>query len=496
MNRIFAVMLTVSLFLVLIGAVAWGIAAADRRPQSSAVVRYVAVTGSDTSACTDANAPCRTVQYAVDQAQTGDEIRIAAGAYTDIGYRQGVTQTIYLTKTLTLRGGFAPADWTTPDPEVHRTVLNAQGKGRVLYITGDIAPTLEGLRITGGDATGLNGAAYVNAGGGLYVDGGAPILRNCVIVSNTASASSTGGEGGGIYLKDSAAVLTNSRILTNTAASHSTGWGGGIYVQGGSPTLYHNRIMGNTASGGSLGYGGGLYLSSTDTNLTGNGILDNVSDTLMIGYGGGLYVHISPIDGADNLIRGNKAKIGAGAYLYGSDHNVPSTFTNSVIAGNQAASKASGLYAEGVELHLVHVTVVGNAGGDGSGVHVATHVWGEKQTPTTAALVNTVLVDHTVGITVTAGSTATLESTLWHGNASDAAGAGAIVRQHDHSGDPAFASDGYHLTGASAARDAGIDAGVTVDIDGDPRPRGRSFEIGADELPAESLYLPWLQRKA
>lgn len=32
-----------------------------------------------------------------------------------------------------------------------------QRQGRVLYITGDINPTIEGLRITGGSAVGLGG---------------------------------------------------------------------------------------------------------------------------------------------------------------------------------------------------------------------------------------------------------------------------------------------------------------------------------------------------
>ncbi|MFN2220651.1 MAG: hypothetical protein ACK2UA_18725, partial [Anaerolineae bacterium] len=81
----------------------------------------VATTGEDTAECGTEEDPCRTVQYAVDQAQPGDEIRIAAGMYTEVNSRDGLSQLVYLTKTLTLRGGYTTANWTTPNPEANPT---------------------------------------------------------------------------------------------------------------------------------------------------------------------------------------------------------------------------------------------------------------------------------------------------------------------------------------------------------------------------------------
>lgn len=49
----------------------------------------------------------------------------------------------------------------------------------------------------------------------------------------------------------------------------------------------------------------------------------------------------------------------------------------------------------------------------------------------------------------------------------------------------------YHIGSTSAARDVGVDAGVTNDMDGSPRPMGRGYDLGADEAWVESqVYLP------
>ena len=50
--------------------------------------------------------------------------------------------------------------------------------------------------------------------------------------------------------------------------------------------------------------------------------------------------------------------------------------------------------------------------------------------------------------------------------------------------DPLFVGgDDYHLTGWSPCIDAGMDAGVYDDIDGDVRPIGAGFDMGSDEAP-------------
>jgi hypothetical protein len=113
-------------------------------------------------------------------------------------------------------------------------------------------------------------------------------------------------------------------------------------------------------------------------------------------------------------------------------------------------------------------------------------------------LTNTILANHGVGITVTAGSTATLDGVLWHANAADWGGAGSVLRAHEAWGSPHFAIDGYHLSSGSAAIDAGVSAGVMIDVDGDVRPYCTAPDLGADEavggFACRHVYLPALFR--
>ena len=124
-----------------------------------------------------AAAPCYAhPQAAIDAAAAGDEIRVAAGVYAGVSSRGGTTQAAYVDKSITLRGGYRLADWTF-DPANNPTTLDAQGQGRVLTISGDIAPVIEGFRLTRGAAAN---------GGGVYIQAAAATLRDNEVYNNTA----------------------------------------------------------------------------------------------------------------------------------------------------------------------------------------------------------------------------------------------------------------------------------------------------------------------
>jgi hypothetical protein len=421
------------------------------------------------------------IQAAVDEAALHDEILVASGVYTDVYVRPRndttsvgvVTQTVYISKTVTIRGGYSP-DFSAWDPDVYSTTLDAQGQGRGLYITGNINPIVEGLHITGGDATGLGGYAYAgtyDAGGGVYVLTAAAVLIDNQIYGNTAHYAS------GVFMGNSTGRLDSNMIFSNTATN-----AGGLFLYQGSASLNGNTIVSNT----STNIAGGVYLFSTGATLTGNRIAGNSANTV----GGGIDVASCSPTFNGNIIAGNAAKRGGGVYLWYS-HSV---LANNVIADNQASISGSGLWTGGSQPHLLHTTIARNTGGDGSGVFVSD----ASSTHSTLTMSNTLLISHAVGVSVTAGSTAILDGVLWYNTPITVSQVAATVMvQNQYIGNPLFDVDGYHLTAGSAAIDKGVSAGVYSDIDRQPRPSGLP-DLGADEYwPPGSLkyvYLPIILR--
>ncbi|MGD9030145.1 MAG: right-handed parallel beta-helix repeat-containing protein, partial [Anaerolineae bacterium] len=315
------------------------------------------------------------VQAAVDDANPGDVIKVAQGTYSDVHARDTVTQVVYISKTVTLRGGYTRSNWQTADPTAHPTTLDAQRQGRVLYVARGIDPAIEGLRLTGGDAAGLGGEPGLeyDTGGGVYIYRSAPRLTYNWILSNTAQ------RGGGLYSYEDEAILQSNMILSNTT-SHL---GGGLYLDSSEGTLIANRIAGNRAGS----YGGGLGVWAGDPALLGNVIAGNQAES----HGGGLY--LQRYDGSvrrNLLTRNESGSWGGGIIVLDGDpqlegnrlidnsaaeggglcvHGTAVTLTNHVIVGNYASTQGSALrIRESSGLQLLHTTIASNSGGDGSGV--------------------------------------------------------------------------------------------------------------------------------
>jgi hypothetical protein len=131
------------------------------------------------------------------------------------------------------------------------------------------------------------------------------------------------------------------------------------------------------------------------------------------------------------------------------------------------------LSSEPIGATLLHNTVADNGA---HGILVQGYV--------TVSGINTILSGHTLGISVThpASSTVGMAYTLWWDNTADYAS--GVSHTNDRSGDPAFVDSvmwDYHIGAGSAAIDQGIGAGVATDLDGDSRPQGGGYDIGADE---------------
>lgn len=367
--------------------------------------------------CLNDKAPCRSIQYAVDQANSGDTIRVLSGIYKGVSTRYGLTQLVHITKSLKIQGSYKDPHSVGPSTQ-NPTILDAEGQGRGIVISGSgIIVTLEGLHITGGNAAGQRGTLsepLTDVGGGVYVFQSTVHMKSCVVYSNTAGndPTATDSSGGGVY----AGFAHNSTFEYNTIFNNSARRTAGIIIA-----------------------------ASNDVHLIGNLVKNN--------SGGGVGV------------------------VFGT-----AILDNLVVIDNQTTIQSPGLTLGSVNAIVRHNTIARNSGGDGSGVHITD----EFDTPpflgiSNIQMDNSIIAEQTLGITVSTGSTVTVDSVLWHNITNLTGGPGTTVISNQLTADPKFKNDGYHILLTSGAYSASIDTDLNRDVDGNYRPYGGP-ELGADEL--------------
>ena len=232
-------------------------------------------------------------------------------------------------------------------------------------------------------------------------------------------------DGGGIHvIGSSSPTIKNCIIMENSVI----GRGGGIACSS-STTIDNCTIMGNSAFFGGFESGGGGIRASGSTRITNCTISGNYND-----YPGG---------GGVNL---------------GGDFT---TITNCIISGNSTETKGGGILDRGSST-ITNCTITNNEATD-YGMFGGLYA-------TQAKVTNCIFWNNSefeIG-----GSPVVTFSVVEGGWP----GAGNI------DANPLFIGAGdYHLRTDSPCIDAGVEAGLDIDIDEDTRPYGAGFDLGADE---------------
>jgi hypothetical protein len=500
--------------LALVGLLLWLSTAAPVR--ANPATRYVAPDGDDSKTCDSISNRCRTIQRAIDVSDPGDEIYVSGGTYTS-----AVGTVAVITKELVLEGGYSPG--FVLDPDLYQTVLDAQWGGSVISITNAEEVLLHHLILTHGDGAG--NCFSGGCGGGIYATGTSLHVGFCVITNNVANSTGTtdAGYGGGIYAyaNNQLVEVWGSQIVSNTANADpflpsSGGGGGGIYISGGTVSLRENQVLDNVGhvshmgSGGGIdletvsgaevltntirgnkaatsnwsSYGGGLLLSnSSAVYVAGNRIEDNwTNPTGGSGYGAGVLVWYSDAHLARNTIISNSMGVmatpfGKGVYI---ESNTPVTLSNNLIARNAADVYGGAVYVGRYISPASQALLVNNTIADNGGSGVV------AQWYAVVTMTNNLIVTHTVGLTNThpASSTISADTNLFWNTSDPITGTNAILQ------DPLLTAD-YHLGSGSPAIDAGLTIPwLTVDLEGNSRPQGAKYDIGAFEKVEGKVYLP------
>jgi predicted outer membrane repeat protein len=321
------------------------------------LTRYVAVTGTDSGDCSNPAAACRTPQYAVEQAEPGDEVRIAAGTYT-------VTDTIRISQSLVLTGGYSTADWDSPDPIANPTRLSGAGIYRVIHITGTGTVAVSHVTIADGYVDSEPGAGIWNAGASLTVRG---VTFTSNQLANPAEGDVSGAgianiDGGGLHLVD-------CRFEDNSSGGH----GGALYNGFGASTFVSGTVFaGNSALGG----GGGAIDSRGPLVLVSSTVTGNVASSA-----GGIQSSGS-LSITATLLEGNQALEGSGGAILNMWEMYPVRVTGSTFRNNRAFRSGGAIGSMGSfgfdeeGIYIDDSTLEGNQTvlGDGGAIQAYTHI--------------------------------------------------------------------------------------------------------------------------
>jgi len=397
-------------------------------------VIYIRTDGNDSSSGLSWGSAKKTLSGAIQTAQTGDEIWIAKGTYSE--------QNLNITVGVSIYGGFVgnETDRNQANPGLNVTAFDGKGTARILRMVNQpFDLVLDGLTI-------MNG--YGQTGGG-----GIAITR---FTYNTTS-------------RISRCVFRN-----NTTAFNANYAGGGLYA-------FYGRLFVSdcTFTANGSGSGGALLLSSLSRASVERCVFSG-NQQLYASGGWGSAIGAS---GARDVVieqcvfNGNVVTNGGTvAALFGSS---PVELRNSVFASN------NGLYAGAIWSDSASSLIVNNTITGGTAAQAVL-----LPNPAGTHFVNNIVTGTSGGLQVANGTLASVRNNcVWQNGAFDYSGMSDPTGQNGNVRvDPQVVNDTRrHIKPTSPVRNAGDNAfSVGFDIDGQSRKEGTTVDIGADESYGEN----------
>ena len=335
-----------------------------------------------------------TIQSAVNAAQPGDLVLVAAGYYWDCYYNapgDTVKSVVVMKSGITLRG--AGTGRTIVDPNLRGRGITCAGvtnatirdltvrraaaavHGAGIYCTAHSNPTIRNCEVIDCQSTGIlcnhgssptiescqiNGNIAPGNGGGLLIDQSSPQVRSCVIQGDGSD-----GDGAGVWCwgDSSAPVFSGCDVSWNTVLNDLQDAGAGFWLGRGHPTITDTVIEGDYAGWA----GGGIYAQWCQLTLTNCRIVQNRTRDGLYTYGAGLLLldsqgsTIQLCTVAHNLTYNDPEGSGGGIALINSTGVIVRQCT---IADN-AATYGGGVYVESTSGTLDHSIVAFSTCGQG-----------------------------------------------------------------------------------------------------------------------------------
>jgi len=342
-----------------------------------------------------------------------------------------------------------------------------------------------------------NYADCCDGGGAIFATGGL-MVQDSRFVSNTVEQRMNGGA----INAEGALFVTGSAFLNNSvvkAASNNTGRGGAIYVFFTAQGYIENSIFQNNRAN----HGGAItcdYRCEVLTSKFDNNVADQPDSFTFtnIGTGGAIQAAGDLVVQRSRFVRNSTGVAGGAVYqnrvqpLLVTD----AVYENNLFAENRTQNSVFGSIGNAVVISgtvsngkFLFNTVVSDALTANSAVVIASG---------TVSVLDNIFTNHALALQRGATASVFENFNLFSGNTANLS-AGVLSGGSSFNATPLFVSpaqDVYHLKLGSPGIDAGTDALVYVDYDGQTRPQDGSFDIGFDEGGLPRIFMPNTMRAA